>query len=80
CIVLGGLALSLLNFGDRVGQISGLVFTGVAMIFMGYSLFLFQWRAKKIRERDPGPYDDRVGPVFLVVIIFAAVTINCYLK
>jgi hypothetical protein len=51
CIVLGGLALGLLNFGDTVGQISGLLFTAVAMLFMIYALFLYQWRADKIRNR-----------------------------
>jgi uncharacterized membrane protein YidH (DUF202 family) len=51
CIVLGGLALGLLNFGDQVGQIAGLVFTAVAMLFMIYALFLYQWRAEKIRTR-----------------------------
>jgi SPX domain protein involved in polyphosphate accumulation len=51
CIVLGGLALGLLNFGDSVGQISGMIFTGVAMLFMIYALFLYQWRADKIRNR-----------------------------
>ncbi len=54
CIVLGGLALGLLNFGDRVGQISGLIFTMVAMLFMIYALFLYQWRAHKIRNRGNG--------------------------
>ncbi|TPX55666.1 hypothetical protein PhCBS80983_g05146 [Powellomyces hirtus] len=80
CIVLGGLALGLLNFGDRVGQISGLVFTLVAMLFMVYALFLYQWRAHKIRNRDAGPYDDRVGPTVLVVVLFFAVMINFWLK
>ncbi|KAI8906292.1 VTC domain-containing protein [Gorgonomyces haynaldii] len=51
CIVLGGLALGLLNFGDQVAQISGLIFTVVSMIFMLYALFLYQWRAHKIRMR-----------------------------
>ena len=51
CIVLGGLALGLLNFGDQVGQIAGVLFTGVAMLFMIYALFLYQWRAEKIRNR-----------------------------
>ncbi|KAJ3182312.1 vacuolar transporter chaperone [Geranomyces variabilis] len=80
CIVLGGLALGLLNFGDRVGQISGLVFTLVAMLFMVYALFLYQWRAHKIRNRDAGPYDDRVGPTVLVIVLFFAVMINFWLK
>lgn len=51
CIVLGGLALGLLNFGDTVGQISGGLFTGVAMMFMVYALGLYQWRAEMIRRR-----------------------------
>jgi uncharacterized membrane protein YidH (DUF202 family) len=52
CIVLGGLALGLLNFGDQVGQIAGIIFTCVAMLFMLYALFLFQWRAEKIRNKS----------------------------
>ncbi|KAJ3360936.1 vacuolar transporter chaperone [Kappamyces sp. JEL0680] len=80
CIVLGGLALGLLNFGDSVGQISGLIFTAVAMLFMIYALFLYQWRADKIRNRDAGPYDDRVGPTVLVAALFCAVLVNFYLK
>ena len=51
CIVLGGLALGLLNFGDRVGQISGIIFTIVAMMFIVYALMLYQWRAHQIRNR-----------------------------
>lgn len=80
CIVLGGLALGLLNFGDRTGEISGMIFTVVAMLFMLYALFLYQWRAHKIRNRDPGPYDDRIGPTVLVLVLFSAMMTNFYLK
>ncbi|KAJ3031691.1 UNVERIFIED_CONTAM: hypothetical protein HDU68_001208 [Siphonaria sp. JEL0065] len=80
CIVLGGLALGLLNFGDRVGQISGLVFTLVALTFMGYSVLTFQKRAEMIRRRDPGPYDDTTAPLVLCVVLFVAVGLNFYLK
>ncbi|KAL2915485.1 hypothetical protein HK105_204886 [Polyrhizophydium stewartii] len=80
CIVLGTLALGLLNFGDTVGQISGVIFSLVSLMFMLYALFLFQWRAHKIRTRDAGPYDDRVGPTVLVVILFLATITNFYLK
>ncbi|OAJ37425.1 hypothetical protein BDEG_21443 [Batrachochytrium dendrobatidis JEL423] len=34
----------------------------------------------KIRTRDAGPYDDRVGPTVLVFSLFLAVIINFYLK
>lgn len=45
CIVLGGLALGLMNFGDRVGVISGVIFTIVSLLFMLYALGLYHWRA-----------------------------------
>lgn len=87
CIVLGGLALGLLNFGDPIAQISGAIFTVVSMIFMFYALYLYQWRAHKIRIRgnftfdlDSAPYDDRFGPVILVFTLFFAVCVNFYLK
>lgn len=48
--MLGGLALGLLNFGDRVGMISGVVFTIVSLLFMLYALALYHWRAGKYRD------------------------------
>lgn len=79
-LVLGGLALSLLNFGDAVGQIAGILFTTIALAVMIYALFVFQWRAEKIRNREPGPYDDRTGPIILVSVITVATLINFWLK
>jgi uncharacterized membrane protein YidH (DUF202 family) len=79
-IVLGGLALGLLNFGDRAAVLAGIVFTLIAMGIMVYALWLFKWRADRIRRRDPGPYDDQNGPVVLVGVILVAVAINFYLK
>ncbi|KAJ2814938.1 hypothetical protein FBU31_007111 [Coemansia sp. 'formosensis'] len=50
------------------------------MFVMVYALVLFQWRAERIRQRDAGPYDDRIGPTILVVVLIAAVVLNFYLK
>ncbi|KAJ1548271.1 vacuolar transporter chaperone [Nowakowskiella sp. JEL0078] len=80
CIVLGGLAIGLFNFGDRVARISGLAFTFVAVLFMGYSLYLYLWRTKMIRARDPGPYDNTTGPIVLVIILMIAIVMNVFLK
>ncbi|KAJ1642396.1 hypothetical protein LPJ64_005761 [Coemansia asiatica] len=79
-IVLGSLALGLLNFGDRTGRIAGAVFTVISMMVMVYALMLFQWRAERIRRREAGPYDDRIGPTVLVIVLIAAVVLNFYLK
>ncbi|KAJ2610671.1 GTPase regulator Nrf1 [Coemansia sp. RSA 1365] len=79
-IVLGSLALGLLNFGDKTGKIAGAAFTIIAMFVMVYALMLFQWRAERIRRRDAGPYDDRRGPVVLVVVLISAILVNFYLR
>ncbi|KAJ1985490.1 hypothetical protein H4R33_004012 [Dimargaris cristalligena] len=78
--VLGSLALGLLNFGDSVGRISGAIFTVISMAAMVYALCIYQWRATQIRNREPGPYDDRFGPTLLVIVMFTAVVINFWLK
>lgn len=62
-VVLGGLAVGLLNFGDKVGKISAALYTLVAMGVMVYALIIYQYRAKAIRTRSGAPYDDRLGPV-----------------
>ncbi|KAJ1887258.1 hypothetical protein LPJ66_009211, partial [Kickxella alabastrina] len=79
-ILLGSLALGLLNFGDRTGRVAGAAFTMISMFVMVYALMLFQWRAERIRRRESGPYDDRVGPTIVVVVLIAAVVMNFYMK
>ncbi|KAG0005492.1 vacuolar transporter chaperone [Entomortierella chlamydospora] len=79
-VLLGSLAVGLLNFGDRVGRISAGVFTFVAVIVMIYALVTFHWRADRIRKRQPGPYDDRFGPTVLCIFILAAIMINFILR
>ncbi|KNE65403.1 hypothetical protein AMAG_11034 [Allomyces macrogynus ATCC 38327] len=78
--VIAALALSLMNWGDKVGQIAGVVFTLNAMAIMAYGLYLFLWRTEKIRNREAGPYDDRGGPTFIVISLFAATFLNVWLK
>ncbi|KAI8388419.1 vacuolar transporter chaperone 1 [Radiomyces spectabilis] len=79
-VVLGGLAMGLLNFGDRIGRMSAVLFTFIAMTVMLYALYTFHWRATKIRNREAAPYDDRVGPTVLCIFMLAAVTVNFYLR
>ncbi|CEQ39120.1 SPOSA6832_00616 [Sporobolomyces salmonicolor] len=79
-VVLGGLAVGLLNFGDRVGKISAGMFTIVSMSIMVYALVTYHWRANAIRKRGSGPYDDRLGPTILCLALFAAVITNFILR
>ncbi|KAH0544687.1 vacuolar transporter chaperone [Glutinoglossum americanum] len=79
-VILGGLAIGLLNFGDTVGRISAGLFTIVAMATMVYALFTYHWRAKSIRQRGQGGFDDRLGPTILAIALVAAVVVNFVLR
>ncbi|KAF9513255.1 hypothetical protein BS47DRAFT_1344503 [Hydnum rufescens UP504] len=79
-VVLGGLSVGLLNFGDKVGKISAGMFSFIAMAIMVYALVTYHWRASAIRRRDTGPYDDRLGPTVLCVFLLAAILVNFILR
>lgn len=50
------------------------------MMAMVYALFTFHWRAKSIRVRGQGGFDDRLGPTILTIALFAAVVVNFVLR
>jgi len=79
-VILGALAMGMLNFGDRPAFISAFLFTGVAMAAMIYALVTYHWRAKSIRMRGQAGFDDRFGPTFLAVILLLAVVVNFVLR
>lgn len=79
-VILGALAIGMLNFGDRVAFISAFLFTGVAMLTMLYALVTYHWRAKSIRMRGQAGFDDRFGPTFLAIILLLAVVVNFVLR
>ncbi|KAK2069578.1 hypothetical protein P8C59_004142 [Phyllachora maydis] len=64
-VILGALAIGMLNFGDRPAFISAFLFTGVAMLTMVYALITYHWRAKSIRMRGQAGFDDRFGPTLV---------------
>ena len=47
-IMLGGLSVGLLNFGDKVSKISSIFFTLDSVGCMIYALVIYHWRAKAI--------------------------------
>ncbi|KAI0268332.1 vacuolar transporter chaperone 1 [Gloeopeniophorella convolvens] len=79
-VILGGLAVGLLNFGDKVGKISAAMFSLVAVGIMGYALYTYHWRANSIRKGGRGPYDDRLGPTILCAALLVSVIVNFVLR
>ncbi|KAF2421851.1 vacuolar transporter chaperone 4 [Tothia fuscella] len=79
-IILGSIAATLLNFGDRISVYSAIAFTIVACASIIYSLVLYLWRVDKTRKRRAVVYHDKWGPSVLCFMLFAAVSVNVGLR
>ncbi|KAJ2996103.1 hypothetical protein HDV02_000156 [Globomyces sp. JEL0801] len=86
CLILGSLGLGLFNFGSFLAQVSGMVFTTIAVGFMFYALVQYHVRGDLLAVKgylsvlmsiDKGiQYQDMVGALLMVFVVFVAVTIN----
>lgn len=80
CALLLTVALSLLNFGDRVSRIAGGIFIGISAAVAIYALYRFEKRAWMINRRVIGRYDDLWGPAVLCCLLVGALIVNFYLR
>jgi uncharacterized membrane protein YidH (DUF202 family) len=58
----------------------GLLLMPISIAFCVYSLWIYIKRASMIRRRDPGPYEDKVGPVVLGVLLAVSIIVNFIVK
>jgi uncharacterized membrane protein YidH (DUF202 family) len=79
-VVVGALAVGMLNFGDRAAVWSAGIFTVVALLAMAYALWVFHQRARAIRKRGSAGFDDRRGPYVLTAALFSAVIANFVIR
>lgn len=82
-VVLAGASIAILAFAqdqNPVSQLYGVVLLPVAICFIIYSMYQYTRRAKMIRTRHPGPYEDTVGPVVLGVMLMVSITMQFALK
>ena len=56
-------------------QLVGLVLIPTAVVFVMYAIWVFTWRAEKIRKRVDYNYDDRVGPLVLGGVMSTALAV-----
>lgn len=75
-IFLGGISSALVGLGNHTARVSGFLFGTVSILFTIYALYLYRWRAARIRNRDPGPYDDLVGPTLVTCVFLLAMLAN----
>lgn len=75
-IFLGGVSTALVGLGNEKARTSGFLFGAVSILFTLYALYLYRWRAARIRQRDPGPYDDLIGPTLVSGVFLLAMLAN----
>jgi uncharacterized membrane protein YidH (DUF202 family) len=78
-IYIGTIAVTLLNFGSHPTRtsfwIAGL-FTLLAILSLLYSVTIYLYRSRWIRNRKAAKYYDRWGPSVLCISLFVAVALN----
>jgi hypothetical protein len=75
-ILIGSIAATLLNFGDGLAFAAAWAFTVIACAALLYSVGLYLWRVRKIRERRAVVYHDKWGPTLLCLGLLAAVAVS----
>ncbi|EFY90861.1 vacuolar transporter chaperone [Metarhizium acridum] len=78
-IYIGAIAITLLNFGEHPTPTSFLVagvFTLLAILSLCYSVGIYLYRSRSIRNRKAARFYDKWGPSVLCVSLFIAVALN----
>jgi len=78
--VLGAISIGLVNYGDQVAQVGGLVFSTASVFLMFYALVKFHERGNRLGRREKGLYDDKTGAFIAVSVVFGAVGLTFALK
>ncbi|KAI9032647.1 VTC domain-containing protein [Phycomyces nitens] len=79
-LLLGALALGLLNFSDHVGRVSATFFTAISIAVMLYALYNYHSRTTSVEKREVGDYSEKNAPAILTGLLVAAVLTNLYLR
>ncbi|EGF76993.1 hypothetical protein BATDEDRAFT_28079 [Batrachochytrium dendrobatidis JAM81] len=81
CLILGAVAIGLLNFSNKLGQIAGMIFAIISVGFMFYSLIQFNIRADRLQKKEKGvSFEDMVGSLVMITVVFLAIAINFSFK
>jgi uncharacterized membrane protein YidH (DUF202 family) len=79
-LLLGALAIGLLNFSDKVGRISAAIFTVLSMSVMVYALYKYHDRADRVERNELGDFSDKYAPALLTFFVVIAIAINTFRK
>jgi uncharacterized membrane protein YidH (DUF202 family) len=81
-VLLSSISVAIVAFAEANAwsQVYGLVLMPCSIAFCVYALWLYTKRASMIRRKDPGPYENKWGPIVLSVILAMSVITNFFVK
>jgi len=80
-ILLGTLALALFNASDdQIARNFAYVYAVISIGVLVYGWVVYQRRITMIRKRDPGHFDQILGPVVISALLFFAVLANFIIR
>ncbi|KAI0822523.1 hypothetical protein BC628DRAFT_1388935 [Trametes gibbosa] len=80
-VLVGTLALALFNASkDEIARNLAYAYAGLSVAVLVYGYIVYQHRITMIRRRDPGHFDQIIGPVLISAFLFCAVLVNFVLR
>ncbi|KAG7089358.1 hypothetical protein E1B28_011048 [Marasmius oreades] len=80
-VLLGTLALALFNASkDNIARNFAYIYAVISVGVLIYGYILYQKRITMIQRRDPGHFDDIVGPIVVGTLLFLAVLTNFIIR
>eukprot|EP00953_Heterococcus_sp_UTEX-ZZ885_P027932 14931-Heterococcus_DN1.PRE.6 len=81
-VTMSSVSVAVLAFGadGHVSQYYALAMLPVSLMFCGYALYTFQWRAARIHDRINDRWDDPRGPLVLALGLIIALLFNFGIK
>eukprot|EP01134_Creolimax_fragrantissima_P002653 CFRG2653T1 len=79
--MISTIGLALLNLSPnessaKGAKLAGITLIPVAILFLGYALYLYFWRDQMIRNREQKPYNTIAGPVAITTVFMICLIVN----
>lgn len=81
-ILLAGASIAIVAFADANpwSQLYGVILLPIAIAFIIYAMYQYTKRAAMIRRREPGPYEDIIGPTVLGIMLMLSIVAQFSIK